>query len=262
MLKYFNFSNVVTGLVTVLLLRVFWWFGFEDFLSFLYVIIPSEYKVLIDSLFYGTFALFLKLGFRGIIEDIMTKFNMPLYMGMDNPDSNSGSREDSEPASKVPKHSYSEGIGGSTSNTDSVSSNPHPNVPSSPNCDPSSNSGPSSNSDLLSEKGLPIKSVKPLEGVSRSTQKLDSVYDRQIEKLSAELSQLNLKLSTETDESSIENLRDAIDSTHDQLTFVQTAKLETIRNIQQGGSTYTRTNTTLAENSDSSKRKFSEDFKE
>lgn len=181
---------------------------------------------------------------------------MPLYMGMDNPDSNSGSREDSEPASKVPKHSYSEGIGGSTSNTDSVSSNPHPNIPS------SSNSDPSSNSDLLSEKGLPIKSVKPLEGVSRSTQKLDSIYDRQIEKLSAELSKLNLKLSTETDESSIEDLRDAIDSTHDQLTFVQTAKLETIRNIQGRGSTYTRTNTTLAENSDTSKRKFSEDSKE
>jgi hypothetical protein len=211
--------------------------------------------VLIDSLFYGTFALFLRLGFRGIIEDIMAKFNIPLYMGMDNPDSNLGSHEDLAPASKVPKHSSSGGIGGSTNSTDSVSSNPHPNIPftSSPN--------PTSSSDLLSEEGLPMKGVKPLEGVSRSTQKLDSVYDRQIEKLSAELSQLNLKLSNETDESSIEDLRDAIDSTHDQLTFVQAAKLETIRNIQRVGSTYTKTNTTLPESSGTSKRKFSEDLK-
>ena len=185
------------------------------------------------------------------------RFKMPLYMGMDNSSSNSGSNSESKdnsveyPSSSLggPSSSYS-GVG----SADPVSS-------SNPN---SSNTNPSSSEDVYkagqnTEVCVPVpnESIKPTEVMLPSTQKLDSVFDRQIASLSADLTKFHIELASETDDSKIEALRDAIDATHDQLSFVQTAKFESLKKIQEGGSN--SSSVLPAESSDNSKRKFSED---
>jgi len=195
-------------------------------------------------------------------------------MGMDPSNNTEVSNTDLKPSSKRPKFSSSGGIGDPTNSSGSggdstpvnttsesetnskptanTTANPASNTPA--NTTSESNSNPASNP--VSPDTVPsvtISSIKPIAGVSHTTQKLDSVFDRQIAKLSGELSALNLKLSETTDESKIQSIRDTIDSTHDQLAFVQEAKLDTIRKIQRASSSNIGPNLTDSP-SNSSKR--------
>jgi len=264
---------VIIGLLSIVFIRTVLCYNLlEFFINFVNGKFPNISLNLIHSLSYSSLALFLRLGLKGLIEDLITIFNMPLFLGMDNPSDNTGisDKGSEEPTYKRPKYSSSGGKSVGDNSADSaenyynnksdsesevkvpVSSDYEAKAPvNSDSNNTASNPGVQDVSERLNS--LSVKNEKPAPGVTYGAHKLDSVYDRQIERLSAQLSALNVKLSKATDESSIEDIRNTIDSTHDQLAFVQEAKLDSIRKMQKASSSYS-VNKSLSESSTSSKR--------
>lgn len=245
---------------------------YYDIFNTIYTLLPAKYQLFIDYFLYGSLAFILRLWIKGIIDNLMDK---NIYMAMDNTDSSNidkGSGDNSNSGLSKPTTKPSSGgssidsTSSSVPATDSVTAPiavpavPVTASPSNPVTAPLATDNVSSTDDTSKSDKSPVNTntrdiVKP--AVSHSTLKLDSVFDRQIVRLSASLNDLNLRLSTETDEASIKRIKDSIDGTHDQLAFVQAAKLDSIREIQEASKS---TNDLPQSESSSSKRKASEDI--
>jgi len=222
--KIFSFRLVLQGLLMILFISILKSFEINQILLDALCAQFPDFSKIIVSFYYGVFGLFFKLGLKGIIEYFIDYYNNMLYLGMDNSDSNPESKNSGSGSShKYPKSATSSDV--KTSENSDVKS-------SKDSDEKSSSSNQQNKSDESAQEDVK-QNLPPLEGIPRSLQKLDAIFDRQINQLNDELVKLNIKLEDTKDESSIKNLREDIDRVHGHLAFVQSAKVDSLREIQQ-----------------------------
>lgn len=90
--KHFTFKNFLIGFSTVFIVSLLKWLGVPQYImSNILFLLPEGILAFTEYFIYGTLALVIRLGLKGLIEEILKEplpSSLPLHMAMDNNSSN------------------------------------------------------------------------------------------------------------------------------------------------------------------------------